>query len=65
MSERIMHLLPAGELFRQGYPNTPVAACGEPVISGPQGEDEEPPRYCRDCVRAAVQGSDWPGRGAS
>lgn len=50
---RAVHLLPAGELFEQGYPSTPVAVCGEPVTSAPEGEDE--PGYCPDCVREAVR----------
>jgi hypothetical protein len=51
--ERGVHLLPAGEPFRQGYPNTSVAVCGEPVTSGPNGDDVNP-GYCPDCVRAAL-----------
>lgn len=45
-----VHVLPAGELFERGYPSTLVAVCGEPVISGPDGDEN--PGYCR-CVRAA------------
>lgn len=63
---RVVHLLPASELVWQGYPSTPIAICGERVTSSPETEEEdaeEQPRYCRDCVRAAVQWSDWPGPG--
>jgi hypothetical protein len=62
---RAVHLLAAGEMVRRGYPCTPVAVCGEPVTSGPEGEDD--PNYCPDCVRAAIQGCARPvgsdGRG--
>jgi hypothetical protein len=51
---RAVHLLPAGELFEQGYPSTSVAVCGELVTSAPDG-DEEDPGYCGDCVHAAIQ----------
>jgi hypothetical protein len=37
---RAVHLLPAGEFFGHGYPSTPVAVCGEPLISGPDDEDD-------------------------
>lgn len=48
-----VHLLPAGELFEQGYPSTSVAVCGEPVTTAPDnGEDD--PGYCAECVRAAI-----------
>jgi hypothetical protein len=50
---RAVHLLPAGEHFRQGYRSTPVAVCGEPVTSGADGEDD--PHYCPDCVREAIR----------
>ncbi len=50
---RAVHLLPAGELFRQGYPSTSVAVCGELVTSRP--DSEEDPSYCPECVRAAIR----------
>jgi hypothetical protein len=50
---RTVHLLPAGEVFRQGYPATSVAVCGEPVTSG--ADSEEDPSYCPDCVREALR----------
>ncbi|MGH3694923.1 MAG: hypothetical protein ACRDRX_13210 [Pseudonocardiaceae bacterium] len=50
---RAAHLLPAGEAFRQGYPSTPVAVCGEPMTSAPGGEDD--PHYCPECVRTAIR----------
>jgi hypothetical protein len=53
VSARAVHLLPAGEVFTQGYPNTPVAVCGEPVTSGPDSDEE--PRYCPECVSAALR----------
>jgi hypothetical protein len=31
---------PVGEHFRQGYRSTPVAVCGEPVTSDPDGEED-------------------------
>ena len=62
MSERAVHLLPAGEVLWQGYPSTPVALCGELVSSAPDGEEDEP-RYCHACVRAALQWSEWPPAG--
>lgn len=37
---RAVHLLPAGEVFRQGYGSTSVALCGELVTSGPDGQKE-------------------------
>jgi hypothetical protein len=52
---RAVHLLSAEELFQQGYGSTPVAVCGEPVTSAPDSEDD--PRYCPDCVRAAIRWS--------
>jgi hypothetical protein len=55
-----VHLLPAGEAFERGYPNTPLAVCGEPVTSAPNG-DEVNPGYCGDCVSAAIRC----GQGAS
>lgn len=58
---RAVHLFSAGELFRQGYPNSAVAVCGEPVISGADsGEDRG---YCPDCVSAALQWCAQPGTG--
>lgn len=56
-----MHLLPAGELFRQGYPSTSVAVCGELVTSKP--DSEENPAYCPECVRAAIRWCAQPGAG--
>jgi hypothetical protein len=54
LSGSAVHLLAAGELFRQGYGgSTPVAVCGEPVGSG--AGDAEDPRYCPDCVREAIR----------
>jgi hypothetical protein len=50
---RSVHLLSAGEVFREGYPTTSVAVCGEPVTSGL--DSDEDPRYCPQCVRAAQQ----------
>jgi hypothetical protein len=32
-----VHLVPAGEVFRDRYPSTLLAACGEPVTSRPEG----------------------------
>jgi hypothetical protein len=49
-----VHLLSANEVFRQGYPSTLLAVCGESVTSEPDG-DEVDPHYCADCVRAAIQ----------
>jgi hypothetical protein len=63
MSDRVgraVHLLPAGELFEQGYPNTSVAVCGEPVTSRPDG-DEVDPSYCPEWVRAALRRIARPG----
>lgn len=54
---RSVHLLPAGELFGQGYLGTSVAVCGEPVDSGPVGEND--PRYYLECVRATVYPRGW------
>jgi hypothetical protein len=51
---RVVHLLSSGEVFRVGYPSTPLAACGEPVTSEPDG-DEENPGYCPDCVSSAIR----------
>jgi hypothetical protein len=49
-----VHLLPMGELFRQGYgESTSVAVCGELVTSGVSGDED--PRYCPDCVREAIR----------
>ena len=48
-----VHLVPAGDVFRDRYPNTPSAVCGEPVTSRPEG-DEENPGYCGDCVTSAM-----------
>lgn len=59
---RAVHLLAAGEMFRRGYPCTPVAVCGEPLTSEPECEDD--PIYCPDCVRAAIQGCARPVGGA-
>jgi hypothetical protein len=53
-----VHLLPAGELFEQGYPDTSMAVCGEPVDSKPTGEND--PRYCPECVRATIRCSAQP-----
>jgi hypothetical protein len=50
----MVHLLPAGEVFRQGYPATFLAICGEPVTSAPEG-DEMDPGYCPKCVHAALR----------
>jgi hypothetical protein len=50
---RAVHLLCAGEAFRQRFPSTLVALCGEPVASEPDIEDDH--RYCADCVSAAIQ----------
>lgn len=63
MSElgRAVHLLPAGELFSQGYPSTSVAVCGEPVTSEPDGEDD--PLSCPECVRTAIRWCAEPGDG--
>lgn len=47
-----VHLLPAGEVFWQGYPSTPVAVCGEPVTGEPDGEEDH--HYCPECVRVAI-----------
>ncbi|MGH3824146.1 MAG: hypothetical protein ACRDRA_15150 [Pseudonocardiaceae bacterium] len=58
---RAVHLLTAGEAFRQGYPSTSVAVCGELVTSGPDGEND--PRYCPECVRAALRWCAEPGAG--
>lgn len=43
-----VHLLPASEVFRACYQNTAVAACGVPMMSAPDGEDEPQvlPRVC-------------------
>jgi hypothetical protein len=63
MSDRVgraVHLLPTGELFEQGYPNTSVAVCGEPVTSGPDG-DEVNLSYCSQCVGAALRWIARPG----
>lgn len=48
-----VHLLAAGEVFRQGCGGALVAVCGEAVTSGPDGEED--PSYCPDCVRAAIR----------
>jgi hypothetical protein len=54
LSGSAVHLLAAGELFRQGYGgSTPVGVCGE-LVSGGAG-DAEDPRYCPDCVREAIR----------
>jgi hypothetical protein len=50
---RAVHLLTAGEIFRQGCPSTSVAVRGEPVTSGADSEDD--PHYCPDCVRGALR----------
>jgi hypothetical protein len=52
-----VHLLPAGELFGQGYPGASVAVCGEPVTKGPG--DEVGPSYCPEWVSASLR---WCGR---
>jgi hypothetical protein len=50
----VVHLLAADELFRQGYGgSTPVAVCGELVTRRMGGEED--PRYCPDCVHAAIR----------
>jgi transposase-like protein len=49
-----VHLLPAGEAFERGYPNTRLAVCGEPVTSAPDG-DEVDPGYCADCLSTAIR----------
>lgn len=36
---RAVHLIPAGEAFRQGYGSTSEAVCGELVNSEPDGEE--------------------------
>ncbi|MGH3823349.1 MAG: hypothetical protein ACRDRA_11055 [Pseudonocardiaceae bacterium] len=59
---RAVHLLPAGEVSRQGCPSTSVAVCGEPVTSGSDSEDD--PSYCPDCVREALRWCAQPGAGA-
>jgi hypothetical protein len=52
--ERGVHLLPVGEVFRQGYGgSTFLAVCGEPVISKPNGDDVNL-SYCLDCLRVAL-----------
>ena len=56
---RAVHLLPAGEAFRQGYPSTSVAVCGEPVTSAPESEMDPP--YCLAYVRAAIRWCAQPG----
>jgi hypothetical protein len=49
-----IHLLPVGEVFRQGYGgSTFLAVCGEPVLSKPNGDDVNL-TYCLDCVRAVL-----------
>lgn len=54
-----VHLLAAGELFRQGYgANTAVAVCGKLVTSGADGNED--PDYCPDCVREAIRRSAQP-----
>jgi hypothetical protein len=57
---RAVHLLPAGELFKQSYPDTPVAVCGALVTSGPDGDEVEP-SYCPEWVSAALRWIAWPG----
>jgi hypothetical protein len=51
---RAVHLLPAGELFEQGYPRTRVAVCGQPVTTAPQDGGEDP-GYCAECICAALR----------
>ena len=51
---RAVHLLAAGEVFWRGYPSTSVAVCGALVSSG-AGSSAEDPRYCPECVRAALR----------
>lgn len=58
---RAVHLLSAGEVFRQGYLSTSVAVCGEPVTSA--ADSEEDPSYCPDCVREALRWCAQPGAG--
>ena len=54
MPRTTVHLLPLGELFRQGYgASTSVAVCGELVTS--VASSDEDPRYCPDCVREAIR----------
>jgi hypothetical protein len=52
---RAAHLFPAEEVFRHGYPSTLLAVCGELADSGTDIEDD--PRYCHECVRAALRWS--------
>lgn len=59
---RAVHLLPAGEVFRQGYPNTFVTVCGEPVMNAPDSEEEDP-SFCPKCVRVALRWCAQPGAG--
>lgn len=56
---RTVHLLPAGEVFRQGYPTTSVAVCGEPMTSA--ADSEEDPGYCPECVAEALRRCAQPG----
>lgn len=51
--DRAVHLLPAGEVFRQGYGSTSVAVCGELVTR--ETDTENDPHYCPECVRAALR----------
>jgi hypothetical protein len=51
-SQGAVHLVPAGELFRQGF-GPAVAVRGELITSGAGGEDD--PRYCFDCVASATR----------
>lgn len=51
-----VHLVSAGGLFQLGYGfMSAVGVCGELVTDGP--DSEEDPRYCPDCVRAAIRWS--------
>lgn len=47
-----VHLLAAGGEVSRGW-GTSVAVCGALVTSGAEGEED--PRYCADCVRAAIR----------
>jgi hypothetical protein len=55
---RVVHLIPAGEVFPKDYGSMPVAVRGKSVTSGSDGEED--PSYCLDCVRAALRWCAWP-----
>jgi hypothetical protein len=42
---------PLGEYFRPGCGSTPVAVCGEPVTSDPDGERKTPTTALTACVK--------------